>query len=332
MARLRGKSDFQSFYQHLSTAERETIDAAGEKKWAQAGTMLMQQEDPSDAVLIMEDGVVEIFIDSPGVKRNAPLAYLGRGDILGELGVFNECKRSASVRAVNDVYYRSVPKEAFLDLMEGLPGFGLYMSYLLAERLALTTSNLVYNSFCVDLSGKLPNFDLLAVLHTIETSRCSGELKLIGTAKEDLGLIFVMDSKIRLASFLHLRGLEALKQILLEPVLEGAFSFRRQDDLPEKSDPHSRVDVSLTAVLLEAAIERDEMESLPEGFRLLSGSVAANLPAEGQVLDGIGLQIHQLAERGETLHSIWSRCNLSSLTLARQCQEMCEKGLLTSQA
>jgi CRP-like cAMP-binding protein len=334
MTRLSGKSDFQSFYQHLSPEDRDTIDKAGEKKWAQAGDFLMQQEEPSDAVFILEEGVVEVFIDTPGVKRNAPLAYLGRGDILGELGVLNQCRRSATIRAVNDVHYRSLEKESFLDLMESLPGFGLYMSYLLSERLALTTSNMVYNSFCVDLSGKLPNFDLLAVFHTIETSRCSGELKLIGRGKEVLGSIYIIDSKVRQAAFLHLRGLEALKQLLLEPDLEGAFSFRRQDVLPKSFEPESRLDISLTALLLETAIERDEMESLPSGFKTLTGSIspAPQWEAGKDQLEGTALQISQLVERGpETLRSIWSRCNLSSLTLARICQKMCETGLLTYQ-
>jgi len=335
MTRLRGRADFQTFYKKLDDGGRRAIDDAGANHWAQPGEILIQQGDASETVLIIEEGVLEVYIDSPGVQKNAPLAYLGRGDIIGELGVLNSCARSATIRAVNDVHYRCLDKEAFLDLMETVPGLGLYMSYLLAERLAHTTSNLVYNSFCVDLSGKLPNFDLLAVLHTIEHSRCTGELKLIGKNKEALGSIIITESIVRAASYQHLRGAEALKQLLLEPEMEGAFSFRRLDKIPEDINPESRMNLSLMAFLLEAAIERDELYSLPSTLRTLDGTITAARRYDGLVpdLDGPALQIFQIIEhRPETLHSIWSRCNLSSLNLARQCKSLSDGGWIQYQA
>ncbi len=330
MARLPGKIDFTQFYDLLTGPERARFDAACERKWVTGGEVILQEREASDCVLVIDDGTVEVIIDSPGVRDPAPLAYLGKGDILGEMGVLNRQPRSATVRAVGDVHYRRIEAAVFLDLVETLPGLGLFLSYLLAERLAHTTSNTVYNSFCVDLSGKLPSFDLLAVLQTIDASRVPGRLKLFGAGKEELGTLFIRDGMVTHAQFRHLMGLQAFKQLLLEPAMEGAFNFIKGEEAPWDLAAESRVDQSLGALLLESAVERDEVEQLPEDFRRMEGLIARTSDqVDPSVVHDSGLQVLQLIEREPLpLHAVWSRLNLSTLDLARVCGRLADLGLL----
>lgn len=322
--------DFQTYFKELTPQVREEIESLCEKKWAPSGTVILNQHDESDAVFIIEDGIVEVIVETPDSKSPPPLAYLGRGDLIGELGVLNSKVRSATIKAAADVVYKRIEKDDFLKLIKTQPAIGLYISYLLAERLAATTSNLAYNSFCVDFSGKLPSVDLRAVMQTIASSSVTGELILIDASKEETGSFFIDEGVLKGANYMHLIGEEAMWQLFFEENIEGAFRFTRAEGPRSGPLVEAEVNLPLSDVLMQAAIKHDEYNTLNEDFRQLRGCIERNSD-ELQSVDArwdheIRL-IWQMIDRGPVdLRSIWSRCNMSTITLAFVLRELQNNG------
>lgn len=65
--------------------------------WLEKGEFLVKQGDSADAAFLIEDGSVEILLDSANGRR--VLAVLGPGEIVGEMALVDGSTRTASVRA-----------------------------------------------------------------------------------------------------------------------------------------------------------------------------------------------------------------------------------------
>ena len=63
-----------------------------------AGTILIREGDQPTSAFLIEDGRLEVYIDSPNGDRS--LAILGPGEIVGEMALVDQAPRSASVRAI----------------------------------------------------------------------------------------------------------------------------------------------------------------------------------------------------------------------------------------
>jgi len=81
-----------------------------------AGTSLFEQGDPSDVVYVIDEGEIDIIrILSDGGEQ--PLARLGAGQYLGELGPLMGFPRSASARAATDVVLTVLSPHEFRERM-----------------------------------------------------------------------------------------------------------------------------------------------------------------------------------------------------------------------
>jgi CRP/FNR family transcriptional regulator, cyclic AMP receptor protein len=329
-------TDFQSFYLSLDGVNRETIDRVSKNAWIHTDSILINQGSPSESVYIIESGVVEVLVETPDNTRGTPLTYLGPGDIIGELGILNQEPRSATIRSVVDVYFREISRNDFMELLANLPGFGLYIALRLAERLANKTANLAYNSCCVDLSGKIPPFDLAAILCTIQGSYATGELKVLDSSRTMLGTFFIREATLEQARYLHLQGLEAFWQMFLEPNPEGAFSFRRCSEPSRPVDPDFLSDAALNALLFEAAVKKDHFSSLNPALRMLNSAVAKKSMAKSVSFSRQEKDSQEKAEQvwdllntePQTLHTLWSRSNLSHFTLSTILQQLIDEDSL----
>jgi CRP-like cAMP-binding protein len=317
---------FQHFLKALSEADQHFINQRSQQRWCDAGKLLIQQDTESDAVFIIEEGVVEVSIETPDSKVSPPLTYLGRGDIIGELGVMNGDVRTANVKASSDVYYRVLEADVFRDLMEIIPGFAAFIAGRLAKRLSLTTTNIAYNSICMDLSGKLPNFDLISVFYTVAGSASTGELKVVDAAKERVGSFFFKTGKLLHARYLHLQGLEACRQLFTEFWLEGAFSFRRGEVPSHPVEPGYELDLPVEDLVFEGAVLRDGFSLLPEELQRLSGMMQVSnfdgtlgMPETLSIRERIAAMC---SNQQLPLKEVWTRSGVSQVDFGKACVEL----------
>lgn len=85
---------------------RELQDRAEEVE-LEAGSYLFHEGDDSDAVYVVRDGRLRV------VQHGVVIRELGRGDVIGELGLLVDAPRSASIRAVRDSTLVRLTKEQF---------------------------------------------------------------------------------------------------------------------------------------------------------------------------------------------------------------------------
>ncbi|MDZ4741952.1 MAG: cyclic nucleotide-binding domain-containing protein [Verrucomicrobiota bacterium] len=223
--------------------------------------LIFKQNEPSDALYIINKGVVEVYIESQDGKRKQSLGYLSRGDCLGEIGILTGATRSGNARTCEACSLQYFSEENFYKMIEVVPSFFHYLSTLLAERLRKTSHMALMNSNCLELSGNLANFDLVTLFQTIEHSSKTGELKIFDANSNEMGKFFFSKGTPNHARFGRLTGIQAVWQLFLMPDLEGNFAFYVTDS----SLDHDAVienQYSTTEILMNALQMRDEFQEM----------------------------------------------------------------------
>jgi len=99
-----------------------------------AGTTIIRQAEPGDALYVVQAGAVEILHrDTAGAVER--LAILGPRECFGEIAIFTGTPRSASVVALVDTSLLRMSKAACEQLVAQCPPFSLHICRLLSERL-----------------------------------------------------------------------------------------------------------------------------------------------------------------------------------------------------
>lgn len=100
----------------------------------EAGEVLFEQGDVADAAYFVVGGRVSVhLVDDSGEERL--VAELGRGEVVGELGLLDRAPRSATVRAVRDTTLASFSAATFEDLVALSPSMMLNVTRRILVRL-----------------------------------------------------------------------------------------------------------------------------------------------------------------------------------------------------
>ena len=225
------------------------------------GDILFRQGDEGDRLFIVKSGVLEVLTRQADTADLTPVAYIGAGEVLGELALLTGSPRSATVRSPEHAELFSVGKAVFLDLMETLPTFARNLSVVLAKRLEATTLKVPRGS-TKQLQGNLKFFDLATVIQTLIGSHQTGSLVVTQDAgKHKLADIFFVKGNIARAKVRNLTGDDAVFQLFQAP-LEGDFSFTGKT----VQDEDVNVDITMPAIslLMESVRLQDELPVLQE--------------------------------------------------------------------
>lgn len=98
------------------------------------GSVLCREQQPSDAVFLVQAGRVKVSYLAPA-GREVVLAIRGPGDVIGELGVLDGGPRSATVTALDDVEVVVVPAARYRDLVASDPELSFRLLRLVIGRL-----------------------------------------------------------------------------------------------------------------------------------------------------------------------------------------------------
>ena len=110
----------------VGTENPEIIEALTDAvEWVtiSAGSALFRQGDPSDAAYILVGGQMRVVATSHG--ETILDTRIGRGDLIGEMGVIEQAPRSASAIALRDCTLARIPKAAFERLTSQYPALML---------------------------------------------------------------------------------------------------------------------------------------------------------------------------------------------------------------
>lgn len=99
-----------------------------------AGERVFDIGDPSDRMYLVETGMLGISLaDDPRVEDF--VSVLGPGDCFGEMGLFDDESRSATVHVINDAVLLTLERDKLKALVLGYPQLGLGLLRGMSRRL-----------------------------------------------------------------------------------------------------------------------------------------------------------------------------------------------------
>ncbi len=114
----------------LSTVQLEELATVVRWRSIDAGEVLMTQGEDAHCMYVVRSGSLEVLVD--GERK----AELGSGEPVGELALFGEDRRTATVQALAECQLGVVTREDIENLVEEVPGIALRLCRAMSRRLA----------------------------------------------------------------------------------------------------------------------------------------------------------------------------------------------------
>src|SRR4051794_16286789 len=147
---------------------RHVADVAVPRRCA-AGEVIFREGDEGDTCYIVRSGHARALREhSDG--RTLTLARFGPGDIFGELAMFDDERRSATVEALEELSTVAIPGSAMRGLLERHPEIAVKLVIALGRRLRAANERLSSQSFQTVQSRVAAVLDQL-----VEQARAEGE-------------------------------------------------------------------------------------------------------------------------------------------------------------
>jgi hypothetical protein len=221
-------------------------------------------------------------------------------------------------------------RKNFAELGRRVPSFFQYMSEQLAFRLSQARDLAVSQSYCLELSGSLSNFDLVTVYQTILNSAQTGELRISNESGALISAFYFEKGQPRSGQFEHLTGEEAFSQLFLSEALQGTFSFSSGDRTIRAGMTGEEIIRNPEEMLIDALQGRDELVELKhrmDGAALLRRlkSTLAWAPNMSPELRSVAQEIWKFAgARSVTLGSLYQHSWYSELKIYKAVNELVE--------
>jgi CRP/FNR family cyclic AMP-dependent transcriptional regulator len=127
----------------LEDSDVEWLVATGEQQYITAGTVLIQEGKPIDALYILLDGRLAVSV---GYVTQEPIAVLLSGEVVGEISFVDSRPPLASVSAIEDSHVLAIWRVKLLAKIDCDPSFAarFYKSLaaFLADRLRSVTGRI----------------------------------------------------------------------------------------------------------------------------------------------------------------------------------------------
>ncbi len=137
----------------LSTDDRKALAAAGRLRTYAQGDVIVRQGDPGDAMHVIIEGEVRIFIAN-AEGNEVTIATMGPGDIIGELSLLDGRPRAATMVTNAPTRTFSVSRKAFTEWLESRPAAALALLATLAGRVRRDNESLS-DRFFLDAGQRL---------------------------------------------------------------------------------------------------------------------------------------------------------------------------------
>jgi CRP-like cAMP-binding protein len=124
-------------FSQLGTSTRKLLAFSSSYLSFHDGEDLFLQDAASDSVYIIQKGSVDIIVVQGG--EEVVVARLGQHEIVGEMGVFRNAPRSATIRAVGPVQAIKIEADVFIKAVTGNADAALGVMRMLSDKLATTT-------------------------------------------------------------------------------------------------------------------------------------------------------------------------------------------------
>ncbi len=127
-------------FESLSESETQVIASRIELRQWPRDSVVIHEGEATNSLYIILSGKVKIFlVDETG--EEIILNFLHEGDYFGEVSLFDDGDRSASVMAMADSYFAVLEKDVLLELMSSHPELALAIIKGTTQRVRLLSDN-----------------------------------------------------------------------------------------------------------------------------------------------------------------------------------------------
>lgn len=185
----------------LSDAELEVVLAGATRRELRRGDVLFSEGDESEQLFLVESGRIAMSQRSAD-GRESVIALMERGDLFGEMPLFDGLGRSTEARALEPSVVVSVDYEPVQRIYEERPALLWSVVALLSQRLRVTDSALADSVF-LDVTGRTAK-------RLLELAGDQDEFTLPVTQEELAGMVGASRERVNkaIASFLRLGWLD----------------------------------------------------------------------------------------------------------------------------
>ena len=139
--------------EHLEPHEFDRLMQFARSQRHPAGEVIFRKGDPGISMMSIIEGRVKISVASSDGKE-AVLAVLGPGEVLGEMAILEDKNRSADATALDACELLVLQKRDFIPFLERNPAISIRLLRILCERLR-RTSALVEDRTFLSLPARL---------------------------------------------------------------------------------------------------------------------------------------------------------------------------------
>ena len=127
-------------FSKLSDKALEEVQSTLKSRRLSKGEIIFNQGDPGNELIIVEEGVVSIFMPIEGIREDIqPIRLFTPGQMLGEMALIDQKPRSASARAEEPGKILTLNGEDFDRLLRESPEMALSVMSGLSDRIRYTT-------------------------------------------------------------------------------------------------------------------------------------------------------------------------------------------------
>ena len=155
----------------LEPAHLDALSRAATIRPYAAGEAILREDEPGDLFFVIMRGQVKVFVDSEH-GREVVLTHLQAGDFFGEMALFDNETRSASVSALAPSELVVLRRRDFLTVLEEEPPIARRILATLSARLR-RANEMIESLVLLDVGGRLAGY-LLRLAHETGTPQEEG--------------------------------------------------------------------------------------------------------------------------------------------------------------
>ena len=177
------------------------VTASADLRDLQRGDVLFAQDDEANELFIVREGRIAVANKSDD-GRESLIALMERGDLFGEMPLFDSLPRSAEARALEPSSILAIPYAILRQIFEEEPAHLWHVVALLALRLRVTDEALADSVF-LDVTGRTAK-------RLLELAGDQDEFSLPITQEELAGMVGASRERVNkaIASFIRLGWIE----------------------------------------------------------------------------------------------------------------------------
>lgn len=141
-------------FKFLPEEDHISLVSLWKPKTLTAGETLFRKGEPGSSMFVIEEGEMEIILPVDPPVNEVQLSILKEGEFFGELSLFADTPRTATVRAMSDTKLVEMQRGDFITFVMERPSIGISMLSEMAKRLQMT------NELISSLASKNPNEEI----------------------------------------------------------------------------------------------------------------------------------------------------------------------------